>query len=118
MRNKKYLIITAGIIMVLLFSAFSKAGGGPVTDIPRTIYNGTGKVTIVPDIDTINVGVHTENEDVSAALAENNAKAMSVRDALVKFGVKAKDIQTTSFTIYPNQQYGPMGEMLGVKCSG
>jgi uncharacterized protein YggE len=116
MRNKKYLIITAGIIMILLFSAFSKAGGGPVTDIPRTIsVTGTGKVTIVPDIATINVGVHTENEDVSAALAENNAKAMSVRDALVKFGVKAEDIQTTSFTIYPNQQYGPMGEMLGVK---
>lgn len=118
MRNKNYLIVTAGLIMILLLSASSKAGGGPVTDIPRTIsVTGTGKVTLVPDIATINVGVHTENEDVSVALAENNAKAMSVRDALVKFGVKAEDIQTTSFTIYPNQQYGPMGEILGMKYS-
>ena len=116
MRNKKYLIITAGLILILLLSAFSKAGGGVSPENPRTIsVTGTGKITLVPDIATINVGVHTENEDVSVALAENNAKAQSVRDALVEFGVKAEDIQTTSFTIYPNQQYGPQGEMLGMK---
>jgi uncharacterized protein YggE len=29
--------------------------------------------------------------------------------------VDAKDIQTTAFNVYPQQQYGPMGEMLDIK---
>lgn len=118
MRNRKYLIIAAGIILILLLSAFSKAGGGPTTETPRTIsVTGNGKTILTPDIATINIGVHTENADVSAALTENNAKAQAVRDALVGFGVKPEDIQTTNFSIYPNQQYGPQGELLGIKYS-
>lgn len=118
MRNKIYPIMAAGFILILLLSAFTKAGGGPVTEIPRTItVTGTGKTVLAPDIATINIGVHTENADVSAALAENNANAQKVRDALAGFGVKPEDIQTTNFSIYPNQQYGPQGEMLGIKYS-
>jgi hypothetical protein len=61
--------------------------------------------------------VHTESADISTALAENNTNAQAVRDALAGFGVKPEDIQTTNFSIYPNQQYGPQGEMLGIKYS-
>lgn len=119
MRNRNYLIIAAGLIVILLASAFTHAGGGGgVTPNPRTIsVTGSGKTVLTPDIATINIGVHTENADVSAALSENNAKAQSVRDALTKFGVKPEDIQTTNFSIYPNQQYGPQGEMIGIKYS-
>jgi uncharacterized protein YggE len=117
MKDKKFLVITAGFIMILLLSAFTKAGGGSPNN-PRTItVTGSGRTVLTPDIATINVGVHTENEDVSEALAENNAKALAVRDALVKLGVKPEDIQTTNFSIYPYQQYGPQGEMLGNKYS-
>lgn len=117
MKDKKALIITAGFIMILLMSGFTKAGGGPASN-PRTItVTGSGRTVLTPDIATINVGVHTENEDVSTALAENNAKALAVRDALVELGVKPEDIQTTNFSIYPYQQYGPQGEMLGNKYS-
>jgi len=117
MKDKKVLIITAGFIMILLLSAFTKAGGGSANN-PRTIsVTGSGRTVLTPDIATINVGVHTENEDVSAALAENNAKALAVRDALVELGVKPEDIQTTNFSIYPYQQYGPAGEMIGNKYS-
>ena len=117
MKDKKYLIFSLSLILILLLSGFTKAGGGTVEN-PRSIsVTGTGKMTLIPDMATINVGVHTENEDVSAALAENNAKAQAVKDALGEFGVKPGDIQTTSFSIYPNQQYGPMGEMMGMKYS-
>ena len=118
MNHKKHLltIVALGILIILTLTASTLKGGGGNADSPRTIsVTGSGKVYLKPDIAMINVGVHTENEDVSVALSENNAKALSVRDALTAFGVKPDDIQTTSFSVYQSQVYGPMGEMLGLK---
>lgn len=118
MNHKKHLltIVALGILIILTLSASTLKGGGGGADSPRSIsVTGSGKVHLKPDIAMINVGVHTENEDVSVALSENNAKALSVREALIAFGVKPEDIQTTSFSVYQSQVYGPMGEMLGLK---
>jgi uncharacterized protein len=39
----------------------------------------------------------------------------AISDTLKGFGVAPVDIQTTNFSVYPAQQYGPNGEMLGTK---
>jgi uncharacterized protein YggE len=77
--------------------------------------SGPGKVFITPDIAYINIGVHTEHEDVGQALDLNNQQAQEVVNALRNRGVDPKDIQTSSFNIYPNQQYSPSGEQLGTR---
>lgn len=116
MKDKKYTFALIGIILGLTLSAFTHAGGGGGITNPRTLtVTGTGKVTLKPDIAAINVGVHTENEDVSAALSENNTKAQAVRESLVAAGVELDDIQTVSFSVYQTQVYGPMGEVTGNK---
>jgi uncharacterized protein YggE len=80
---------------------------------PRTIsVNGTGQVTVSPDVAYIYVGVHSQSGNVSTALEENNAKAQAVSAALQELGIAAEDIQTSGFNIYPQQQYGPQGELL------
>ena len=43
----------------------------------------------------------------------NNQQTQAVIDALVAAGVDAKDIQTTNFSIYPQERYSPTGELLG-----
>lgn len=87
-----------------------------VTPPQRTLnVSGMGKVFITPDIAYINIGVHTEHEDVGTALDRNNEQALEVVNALRNQGVESKDIQTSSFNIYPNQQYGPSGEVLGTR---
>jgi uncharacterized protein YggE len=112
----KYLILLAAAVLSVFSLTASVLPGGGTTDIPRTIsVSGTGKVYLTPDIATINVGVHTEDVDVGKALSDNTAAAQNVADALKGFGVDEKDIQTTNFSIYPNQTYGPAGEMLGIK---
>ena len=81
---------------------------------PRTIsVNGTGQVTIAPDVAYVHIGVHSQSENVGDALAENNEKAQSVSEALQGLGIAPEDVQTSSFNIYPQQQYGQMGEVTG-----
>jgi uncharacterized protein len=95
--------------------AASDKSTSETTNIPTINVNGEGQVTITPDVAYINIGVHTEGADVSEALASNTQQAQKVSDALVALGVDKKDIQTTAFNVYPQQQYGPNGEMLDIK---
>ena len=66
---------------------------------------GMGQVTSAPDIATLNGGV----EAVAEAVAEARSKAAEAMDAMMEalasLGVEDRDIQTTSFNIYPEYQY-------------
>ncbi len=66
---------------------------------------GMGQVTSAPDIATLNGGV----EAVAEAVAEARGKAAEAMDAMMEalasLGVEDRDIQTTSFNIYPEYQY-------------
>ena len=66
-----------------------------------------------PDIAYVNIGVHTENKTASAAVGANNTQTQAVIDTLKKFGIAEKDIQTTNFSISPQQQYDSAGKPTG-----
>lgn len=79
----------------------------------RTIsVTGSGQVTLAPDVAYVYIGVRSQAPNVSDALADNNDKSQTVSASLQELGVEAKDIQTSSFNIYPQQNYSPTGEML------
>ncbi len=78
----------------------------------RTItVTGTGMVTLTPDIAYINIGVRSQDASASVALTANNTSAAAVIAAIKSAGVADKDIQTTNFSIYPQQQYDNNGVM-------
>jgi uncharacterized protein YggE len=83
------------------------ATGAPTTDTPaaHTItVSASGKVTIVPDVARINLGVSITKPTVKA-VRQAGAKAMTDIIAAVKaLGVADADIQTTNLNLYP--QYG------------
>jgi uncharacterized protein len=102
---KKYIFYLIPIIaMVLLFSA---CVSGPSSAVPSTWspssqqtglwVNGEGKVTYVPDIAVLTLGI--ESQEKSVSLAQNAARdAMSrILEALKSKGVAEKDIRTQSF---------------------
>jgi hypothetical protein len=62
---------------------------------------------------TISVGVRTEDRDAAEAVASNNAQAESITQALVGMGIDEQDIQTSNFSIYPQQQYDDQGNLIG-----
>lgn len=72
---------------------------------------GQGKVYLVPDVAYINIGVRVDADEVSAALSKNNIQANEISSALQALGVEQKDIQTSSFNVYPMMDYGPDGQV-------
>lgn len=81
---------------------------------PRTLtVNGSGKVYLTPDIAYITIGVHTEDASALTAVGNNNTQAEQVISALKGMGIAEKDIQTTNFSIYPQQSYDQDGKPTG-----
>ena len=103
---------------VLLMTAFLlTACGGTVVAASNGNPNnlavtGTGTVYLTPDIAYIYIGVHTENENISQAVDDNNAKALAVQAALLEYGVAEGDIQTSNFSIWPSQQYDAISSQI------
>lgn len=91
--------------------------GAPATDTTpaeRTItVSGSGKVTIVPDVARITLGV-TVSKPTVKAVREAGAKAMTEIIAAVKgLGVADADIQTTDLSLYPQYGNGSAPKIVG-----
>jgi uncharacterized protein len=80
---------------------------------------GTGHASLTPDRFTFTAGVQTIASSVDAAVNENNAKTSAVIAALKRAGATDKDITTSNFTIYPQQDYqqGQLPRILGYQVS-
>ncbi|MEJ5224472.1 MAG: SIMPL domain-containing protein [Anaerolineales bacterium] len=110
--NRKLILPMLLLVFVLAVSACAPAGGGAAQ--PRTLaVTGTGTVAVAPDIAYINIGVHTEEDLATQAVASNNAQTQQVIDALKEAGIDEKDIRTSNFSIYTLTRYGMNGETLG-----
>ena len=112
---KKFSLLMISIIVLGLLAACSPAATPSSPEINRSMsVNGIGRVTIVPDMATVNIGVRSEAEAVSDALEANTAQANAISRALKALGIEEKDIQTSNFNIYPNDRWNPMtGEVEG-----
>lgn len=112
--KKKLLITSIFVISVLALSACATTpvalgeGEQPANYI---LVTGTGSVKVNPDIAYINIGVRNSDESVTAALDENTLQAQAIRDELVALGVVEEDIQTSSFNVYPQNNYDFEGNL-------
>lgn len=106
MRKKINLLLVSLMIFGLLTACTSNTAGGEA--VRSMSVNGTGRVTVVPDMATINVGVRTEADAVTDALAGNTAQANAISEVLQDLGVAEEDIQTSNFNVYPSERYDPM----------
>ena len=88
----------------LAFAAIAQPA--PATGLAGTVtVSGTGRVSVTPDRFSFFVGVQTMGPSVDAAVAENNRRTAAVIAALKKAGARDQDIQTSQFSIYPQQDY-------------
>lgn len=65
---------------------------------------GTGEASIAPDMAILNLTVARNAETAANALAANNTAMNEVLAALKSGGIADKDLQTSSFSIYPQYQ--------------
>jgi uncharacterized protein YggE len=114
--KKKALFISVTLALLVLLGACAPSAAQPAQ--PNQVYvTGTGVIYVTPDIATIYIGVHTESQDVQQALQDNSSQAQAIASTLTEMGVDSKDIQTTAFNVYPQQEIGPQGEVTGTKYS-
>ncbi|MYB42304.1 MAG: SIMPL domain-containing protein [Chloroflexi bacterium] len=67
--------------------------------------NGTGSVTVTPDIGVFDIGVEVTGETVARARSGAAEAMQKVRDSVLASGVEDRDISTRSFNIYPQYDY-------------
>lgn len=116
MRNKLYTLMGIVLLAPVLVACSSRAFAQtptPASASPRTIsVTGKGEVPLTPDIARITIGVRTQGVDVAEAVASNNTQAQEVVEALQEMGAAERDIQTSNFSIYPQQQYDERGQVI------
>jgi uncharacterized protein YggE len=126
MMSQKAFFVSLVLLLSLSACSFSFGSDGSVPELPdlkdipmpesftpfssseplTVAANGTGSVSAVPDLAYVSIGVHSEDADAAAAVEQNSQVVNQVRTELEKWGVEAKDIQTSNFSIY---QTSPMG---------
>lgn len=97
---KRFLIA----VVALSFSAGALAQSAPPA-LDTVSVSGIGRVRVTPDRFSFNVSVQTTSPAVEEAVNENNTKVAAVIAALKSAGAKAEEIQTSNFSIYPQQDY-------------
>lgn len=106
----KFTLLSVFVLLAVLVSACAGTTNATVytEPAPRLVtVSGTGQVSLKPDIAYIYIGVHTEEELASDAVAANNERTQALIDALTAAGVANDDIRTTNFSIWPSAQYDP-----------
>lgn len=126
--RKKYILITSILVITLFLaacgsisdqavisSALAQVEGENGDDSSKSTLSvsGSGVVTLTPDIAYVTIGVHTEGKDASEVVAENNQDTQAVIDSLEALNITPQDIQTTNFSIYPQQQFDENGRPTG-----
>ena len=115
MKNKPLFLAVILVLGIVL----TACGPSTITVQPQPVQRtvtvtGSGKVTLTPDIAYISIGVQTQDASAAVATTENNTKAQAIITAIKGFAVADKDIQTTDFNIYPQQQYDEHGNITGI----
>jgi uncharacterized protein YggE len=96
--------LPTGVPPALGSTGITKVAEGTTTDKTLSI-SGTGTIYVKADKAVVILGVYTEDKQASTAIDENAALMTSVIKALKAMGFTDDDIQTTSYSVYPNYNY-------------
>ncbi|OGZ84502.1 MAG: hypothetical protein A2599_02560 [Candidatus Staskawiczbacteria bacterium RIFOXYD1_FULL_39_28] len=110
--NKSLLLAGILIIGVLIFFTGQLVYQSKYLSIQnqnQVTFSGEGKVIVKPDTALVSFGVKTEAVKSVDAVNQNNQKMNEVIKAVKEAGVEDKDIQTTSYNLYPVYDYTERG---------
>ena len=102
--NFKYALSLFITFCVITFSTVSMAADDPV---PRIVVSGEGSVNLAPDMAVLTLSVTRQAETARAALDANSLAMQDVQKAMKEAGIKARDLQTSRFSIQPNYFHSP-----------
>jgi uncharacterized protein YggE len=110
----KKIVINLTIIFFVLCISFISANNFSFVVNAKTLQNenkitvnGTGEITLIPDVAIIEVGVDSINKKLELAEKDNSEKINKVINILTANGIKEEDIKTTYFSVFQKYEYSP-----------
>lgn len=116
----------AGSIIIFFVLLFVFAKWGPAinfSSITQTkgdafVVQGTGKVSVAPDIAKIDLGIQETGQILKQVQDSVNKKSQDLVNQIKKLGIEAKDIKTISYYVYPQYDYStPTQRITGYQVS-
>ena len=117
LRSRWMALLTLAALSMLLFGCATggsqagnavPAGQGYLDTISVT---GFGEAVGAPDTGTIQLGFGTSNASIEQAMNESNATLERITQAVVSLGIDPADVQTTNFSVWPEDRYDPVSGM-------
>ncbi len=88
--------------MALMLAGCSGAVPGARSESePSITAKGIGRVTGVPDVVVVTLGVESQSAQAQEALSANNERTEALIDLLMDAGIAEEDIKTSQFSIFP-----------------
>ena len=108
--------VIAFLAMALFFTPIAGAQQTtPTADSLRLIsVSGEGRVTADPDTASVMFGIESRNEALALAQDEVTEKAGTLTAMLVENGIAEDDIRTSSYDVFPVNEYDRNGNIVGV----
>ncbi|MCX6654218.1 MAG: SIMPL domain-containing protein [Candidatus Bathyarchaeota archaeon] len=94
-----------GVPPALGTTGLTTSAATDTTNLKTLSVSGTGVINVKANQATVILGVYTEDKEASTAIDENAAKMTAVINALKQLGFKDEDMQTTSYSVYPNYNW-------------
>ena len=116
--------VALGALIVAVAALSVRPGpvsGAPVTQTAPADHtitvSASGKVTVVPDVARVNLGVTITKPTVKAARAAGAASMTGIIAAIKALGVAEADIQTTNLSLYAQYGNGSTPRIVGYQIS-
>jgi uncharacterized protein YggE len=106
--NRFFVLISVLILGALVFfvgQTIYQFRMADIQDKDQITFSGEGKAVVKPDIAMVTLGVKTQAAKSADAVSQNNQKMNEVIKAVKEAGVEDKDVQTTSYNLYPVYDY-------------
>lgn len=88
-------------LLCCLLIPFNRVGAAEAIEKNTVAVHGNGELSVLPDHASIRIGVNSTAETAEKAVRNNAAAAEKIRQGLLSSGVKAKDIRTVTYNVYP-----------------
>ncbi|MBZ0274714.1 MAG: SIMPL domain-containing protein, partial [Anaerolineae bacterium] len=99
------MLAAAAVLIVPAAAAPNYQMGGSIEN--SLTVTGSGEASGTPDVGYISLGVDITDANPGVAVSKGNEQMNTLSAAISALGIDAKDIQTTSFNVWPEDRYNP-----------
>jgi uncharacterized protein YggE len=100
------------LFLIILTLYFRLVGPIPLSVTQTTVekkntfdIEGTGKVSAIPDVAEVNLGIEVRRRTVFEAQKEANEKINKITEAVKKLGIEERYIKTVNYSLYPQYDF-------------